>query len=192
MAERLGLFTIIVFGEVVLGVVNGTSKVTDLSLSVWLNFALALSIVFALWWIFFAMTSNRNAKTGFVNATLLELLCIPTLMSLGLIAARFSYIFDQNQADRTLSIMFCGAIAAFLVGVNLIMGLLVYAEVFNAIKKPTRLSLLITALVLVAWSFVNVKLETQYYSVVVIVILVAEIIYLTHCIIVSTLMKEKI
>ena len=179
MSERLGLFTIIVFGEVVLGVVNGISKVDDLSFSLWLNFGLAVSIVFALWWIFFALTSNRNAKTGFVNATLLELLCIPTLMSLGLIAARFSYLFDPNETDQSLNIVFGSAIAIFLIGVSLIMGLLVYAEIFNSIKRPVRLSLLITALVLLAWSFVNMKMDAVYYLLVVIVILLAEIVYLT-------------
>ena len=179
MSERLGLFTIIVFGEVVLGVVNGISNTSDLNFSAWLNFALAVSIVFALWWIFFAMTSNRNAKTGFVNATLLELLCVPTLMSLGLIAARFSYLFDPNKVDRSLNIIFGSAIAVFLIGISLIMGLLVYADIFNAIKKVARLSLAITAAVLVAWSFVDIQIETVYYLLVVIVILLAEIIYLT-------------
>ena len=179
MAERLGLFTIIVFGEVVLGVVNGISKVNDLNFSTWLNFALALSIVFALWWIFFAMTSNRNAKTGFVNATLLELLCIPTLMSLGLIAARFSYLFDPKETDLSLNIIFCSAIATFLTGISLMMGLLVYAEIFNAIKKSARRSLLVTALVLIGWSLVNLKLDTIYHLIAVMVILLVEIIYLT-------------
>jgi len=179
MAERLGLFTIIVFGEVVLGVVNGISKVNDLNFSTWLNFALALSIVFALWWIFFAMTSNRNAKTGFVNATLLELLCIPTLMSLGLIAARFSYLFDPKETDLSLNIIFCSAIATFLTGISLMMGLLVYADIFNPIKKSARRSLLVTALVLIGWSFVNLKLDTIYHLIAVMVILLVEIIYLT-------------
>ena len=179
MSERLGLFTIIVFGEVVLGVVNGISKVNDLNFAIWLNFALAVSIVFALWWIFFALTSNRNAKTGFVNATLLELLCIPTLMSLGLIAARFSYLFDPGETARSLNIVFGSALATFLIGISLIMELLVYAEVFNSIKKPVRLSLLITALALIAWSFVNVRLDTLYYLLVILIILLAEIIYLT-------------
>ena len=179
MSERLGLFTIIVFGEVVLGVVNGISKVNNLNFSIWLNFALAISIVFALWWIFFAMTSNRNAKTGFVNATLLELLCIPTLMSLGLIAARFSYLFQPNETDQPLNILFASAIATFLIGIGLIMGLLEYAEIFNLIKRTARLSLLVTGVILMVWSFVSIKLETVYYLLVVIVILLGEIIYLT-------------
>jgi len=179
MSERLGLFTIIVFGEVVLGVVNGISNVNKLDFLMWMNFALAVAIVFALWWIFFAMTSNRIAKPGFVNATLLELLCIPTLMSLGLIAARFSYLFDQNETNQSLNIVFGSAIATVLAGISLLMGLLVYAEIFNPIKRLARVSLLITALVLVGWSFVNNKLDTLYYLLVVIVVLLAEIIYLS-------------
>ncbi|MCB0613302.1 MAG: low temperature requirement protein A, partial [Phaeodactylibacter sp.] len=58
MFERLGLFAIIVFGEVVIGVVNGIGGMRELGLSAWLNFALALSIVFVLWWIFFTLISR--------------------------------------------------------------------------------------------------------------------------------------
>ena len=179
MAERLGLFTIIVFGEVVLGVVNGISQVNKLDFLTWLNFGLAISIVFALWWIFFAMTSDRNAKAGFVTATLLELLCLPTLMALGLIAARFSYLFELNETDQSLNVIFGSAIGIFLIGISLMMGLLVYAEIFDPIKKRTRLSLLLTSLVLIAWSVISIKLDTLYYLLVVILILIAEIIYVT-------------
>jgi low temperature requirement protein LtrA len=178
MSERLGLFTIIVFGEVVLGVVNGISNVHYLDLSAWLNFAFAISIVFALWWIFFTLTSNRNAKRGFAIATVLELLCIPTLMSLGLIAARFSYLFQANEADQSLNILFNCAVAAFLIGINLTMGLLVYADIFRSIERPVRGSLLVTALILVGWSLVNIQLDSKYYLLVVLGVLLAEIVCL--------------
>jgi low temperature requirement protein LtrA len=178
MAERLGLFTIIIFGEVVLGVVNGISKVKNLDFTAWLNFALAISIVFALWWIFFALMSGRNAKPGFVTATVLELLCIPTLMSLGLIGARFSFLFDSNQTNQTLNIVFNCAVGTFLLGINLMMGLLDYPEIFNSIRRPVRLSLMLTAIILFAWSLVNVRLSTHYYLLIVLGILIAAIICL--------------
>ena len=178
MAERLGLFTIIVFGEVVLGVVNGISKVTNLDFMAWLNFALAIAIVFALWWIFFALMSGRNAKPGFVTATVVELLCIATLMSLGLIAARFSYLFDSNATDRTLNLAFNGAVGSFLIGVNLMIGLVDYPDLFISITRPIRLSLFLTAIVLFAWSLLNIPLDTQYSLLIVLGILVAEIIFL--------------
>jgi low temperature requirement protein LtrA len=178
MAERLGLFTIIIFGEVVLGVVNGISNANNLDVATWVNFVLAVSIVFALWWIFFALASNRNARPGFVTATLLELLCIPTLMSLGLIAARFSYLFEPIETDHSLNLIFGSAVATFLIGVNFVTRLLDYPDIFRRITKPVRLSLIVTALIVFGWSVASRNISTQYYFVAVIAVLIAEIFYL--------------
>ena len=58
MTERLGLFMIIIFGEAVLGVINGIGELNTVSFSIWVNFGLGILIVFALWWIFFAMIAE--------------------------------------------------------------------------------------------------------------------------------------
>lgn len=178
MSERLGLFTIIVFGEVVLGVVNGISKLNAANFSTWLTFAFAIAIVFTLWWIFFTMASNRNAKKGFTNATLLELLYIPTLISLGLIAACFSSMFDPHHAAHSLQKVFGYAMAAFLIGIGLMMGLLEVPDKVSPIIRPARNSLFIAALVFLISTFIIRDLESLYYLVSVIIILVAEIFYL--------------
>jgi low temperature requirement protein LtrA len=178
MSERLGLFTIIVFGEVVLGVVNGVSRIAAPSFSNWLNFALAISIVFALWWIFFTLTSNREAKKGFIRASILELLCLPTLMSLGLIAACYSWLFKPEDGLKSLQAAFGFALAIFLAGVSLIMGLLEYPEIVRPIMKPVRVSLFVTALVFLVASMINLNLDTTYFLIAVIIILVVEISYL--------------
>lgn len=180
MAERLGLFTIIVFGEVVLGVVNGISFTEKLTFYVWLNFALALSIVFALWWIFFTLTSNRIAKKGFVTATLFELLCIPTLMSLGLIAACSLLMLNPDEIILGFHLFFSIGLTIFLAGISLMMGLLEYPHFISPIKRPVRMSLMITAWVFLAFILVDVyfELTTLYYLIMVITILVAEIAYL--------------
>jgi len=176
MSERLGLFTIIIFGEVVLGVVNGISEMDISNFYSWLNFSFASTIVFLLWWIFFTLTSNREAKKGFVNATLLELLYIPTLISLGLIAASLSGLFKDDT--HSLQKLFSYAIAGFLIGISLMTGLLEIPEKFNSIIKPVRRSLLITASVFIIGSLLNVAIDSLYYLVVVIVILIAEISFL--------------
>ena len=178
MFERLGLFTIIVFGELVLGVVNGISATHMSDFSAWLNFALALSIVFALWWIFFTLVSNREVKRGFVNATLLELLFIPALISLGLIAVSFSSFFDTHDGTHSIHQMFGYAVTTFLTGIALMLGLLVLPTEFRTIKRPVQISLLITALVFLISTVVHINLDKMYYLLGVIVILVIEITYL--------------
>ena len=178
MTERLGLFTIIVFGEVVLGVVNGISKADITHVETWLNFVLSLSIVFILWWIFFTLVSNRSAKKSFVIASLLELLYIPTLISLGVIAACMSGFFDSNDHDTSLHSVFGYALAVFLACISLMMGLLEFPEVAGPIKRPVRISLLVTALVFLVWSLIDIDPGMIYHLLIVIGILIAEIIYL--------------
>jgi len=178
MSERLGLFTIIVFGEVVLGVVNGISKAGIQQFSTWLNFALALAVVFILWWIFFTLVSNRNAKKSFTIATLLELLFIPTLVSLGVIAACITELFDPGQQDPSIASVFGYALAGFLTCISLMMGLLVYPEIVKDIMRKVRISLLITAGVFLGWAFTGIMIGTTNGLLVLIGILVVEIIYL--------------
>jgi len=178
MSERLGLFTIIVFGEVVLGVVNGISTLNVSDLYTWLKFAFAITIVFALWWLFFTMTSNREAKKGFTNATLLELLYVPTLLSLGLMAACFTSMFDPHHDHYSLKKIFSYAISTFLIGIGFIMCLLEVPGRVSTIIRPARNSLFIAALVFILSNFIITDLDSLYYLLSVIVILVGEIYYL--------------
>lgn len=178
MSERLGLFTIIVFGEVVLGVVNGISKLDITIFSTWLKFAFATSIVFILWWLFFTMASNRSAKKGFTNATLLELLYIPTLISLGLIAACFSSLFSLHDDIHSLQKVFGYAMATFLIGIGLMMRLLEVPDKVNMIIRPVRNSLFVIAFVFFISTFFVINLDSFYYLLSVIIILVAGIFYI--------------
>lgn len=93
MMERLGLIVTIVFGEVVLSVINGISDAKDLNFENILVFALGIVITFILWWIFFDLIGNREAKKGFANATFIELSFIPALMVLGMVAVSFHDIY---------------------------------------------------------------------------------------------------
>jgi len=178
MVERMGLFTIIVFGEVVLGVVTGISKTGAEDFTDLLNFALALSIVFVLWWLFFTLIANRKVKPGFVKASYLELLYIPALISLGLIAVSFSAFFDPHTSQFALQKVFGFAIAGFLTAISLMLGLLEFPEIVQSLKQSTRISLLLTALLFFISTFIDFQMDITYYLIGVIFILVLEITYL--------------
>ncbi|MBN2638836.1 MAG: low temperature requirement protein A [Bacteroidales bacterium] len=178
MVERMGLFTIIVFGEVVLGVVNGIGNTEAATFHGWLNFALSLAIVFALWWLFFTLIANRQVKTGFLRATLIELLYVPALIALGLIAVSFSSFFNPLTFSFTLQKVLGLATATFLISISLMLGLLHFPKAFSSIKRSVRISLFITALVFFVSAFINFKYGITYYLTGIIFILVAEITYL--------------
>ena len=159
MVERLGLFTIIVFGECVLGVINAASQISSLNAEVWVNFGLGILIVFALWWIFFSVIADRESRTGFLNANLIELTYIPTLASLGIIGASFPGLFhDIGLADGSSGssgkLFFGAALFVFLGGITVISYLLHYPKEFLYAKRKVRQLLLITGLIIVAITIV--------------------------------------
>ncbi|SDL52323.1 Low temperature requirement protein LtrA [Catalinimonas alkaloidigena] len=178
MFERLGLFTIIVFGELVLGVINGVSDTQEMDFLAWLNFALALAIIFALWWIFFTLVWRGEAQKGFIKASALELLYIPPLITLGLMAVSFTSFFDPHEEARALRPLFGYAVAVFLTSISLIMGLVEVLKRVRPLKRRFRLSLVLTAAVFLLSALIAFQPAMLYYLLGVLVVLVIEILYL--------------
>lgn len=98
MAERLGLFTIILFGEVILGVINGISGFQNLTFYHWSLFVISIFIVFTLWFIFFKMIGDKIVKRGFIKSNTYAVLFLPVAMSLGIIGVAFEKIFITDAA----------------------------------------------------------------------------------------------
>ncbi|MEO8516889.1 MAG: low temperature requirement protein A [Flavobacterium sp.] len=149
MTERLGLFTIIIFGEVVLGVINGVSALNQISVQIGINFVLAILIVFALWWLFFTLVSDRPCKKGFQKSSLMQIFYIPTLMALGIISVAFTGLFEndlhpENNQTDLIKIGFGTAICVFLLGVNILLYFLEYTPKFEAFKKRIQRILSVT------------------------------------------------
>ena len=61
MVERFGLFTIIVLGEVVIGVVDGLTAADSDALTIATGL-LALVIGFGFWWIYFDVVGRRMPR----------------------------------------------------------------------------------------------------------------------------------
>ena len=179
MFERLGLFTIIIFGELVLGVINGISTAAEGDGPVdWVTFCLAVALVFTLWWILFTLVARREPKPGLSVASLLELLYIPALLALGVIAAAFFTLFDAEHHAVPLQMIFSGAIAAFLLVVNLMLGLLTFPDFIHGLKAKMRVSLALTTAVFLALALLDVHLPVPYYLALVLLLLGIEILYL--------------
>ncbi len=172
MSERMGLFTIIMFGEVVAGVVNGVSRLhQQLDFQDWVNFGLAIIIVFTLWWLFFTTSSDRKCKSGFVNSSLLQLVYIPTLMSLGLIGAGFYSLFE-NFGDPEMNFSwiitaFKLSFGIFFLGVSCIIAFLEYPGQYFRLIRISRWMLLIASAVFFVLAFVELRMSLFVYLLIV-------------------------
>ncbi|MEO9020859.1 MAG: low temperature requirement protein A, partial [Ginsengibacter sp.] len=194
MAERLGLFTIIVFGEVVLGVINGIIALHDLSVIAWVQFVLAISIVFALWWLFFTIVSDRQCKDGLLNSSIFELLFIPTLIGLGMLGASFSDLFKYFNEPGTQSVWvtksFAFSISLFLLGIWAMMSFLNYQKIFIPFKKVAKRAFFSTAVLIIVLTSLSLQIALVFHLLIVLVILVGLILYL-NAIWYKKMMKNK-
>ncbi|MBC8047532.1 MAG: low temperature requirement protein A [Fimbriimonadaceae bacterium] len=115
MVERFGLFTIIVLGENILGIVNGISDVHDKSSMIWITFMLAILIAFLLWWIFFDMTGDSEVKPGYNFFLLYNVLNIPLLGAFAASGASISMIVSETEMQTHNDVRYIFGIAVAVI-----------------------------------------------------------------------------
>ena len=64
LPTRFGLFTIIVLGETVVGVVNGLAEVEGFGASEFVSAALGVALGLGLWWLYFDFIGRRRPEQG--------------------------------------------------------------------------------------------------------------------------------
>ncbi len=140
MMERMGLLTIIVFGESILGVITGTGGLNEMNGMVWICFGLGIMIVFSLWWIFFAIVADRECKKGFLKGQVMLMIFIPALASLGMTGASFpgvmAGIASIDDSHHLISrILFGGGASVFLWSITLMSSFLEYPVEYDQSKR---------------------------------------------------------
>lgn len=184
MVERLGLFTIIVFGECILGVINGMLHFEGHGKHTWIAFGLAILIVFSLWFIFFSMIADRKCKRGFLQGYLFQLMFVPSLITLGMIGATFSLMLNADVTGAPLSdnirMLFGCSIAVFIVCMYLISVFLEYDRKFGNPRKIFAFILLPAAALLALLTCLFPDMSTVHFFLVVLSVLLVMIVILTY------------
>jgi low temperature requirement protein LtrA len=155
LVERFGLFTIIVLGEVVIGVVDGLSGAERDATTI-VTGMLALWLGFGFWWIYFDLVgsrlprANRVALANWVMSHLPITLAI-TAAGAGMVSL-IGHAHDASTPAGT-SWLLAGAVATGLVALVLTEGALVDAERLSVVFHPLRLALAggAAAALLVGW-----------------------------------------
>ena len=143
LVERFGLFTIIVLGEVVIGVVDGLS-VAERDATTIVTGMLALWLGFGLWWIYFDLvggrlpTANRVALANWVLSHLPIALAI-TAAGAGMVS-QIGHAHDPRTPAGT-SWLLAGAVATGLVALVGTEQALADAERLSVVFHPLRLAL---------------------------------------------------
>ncbi|MCP3997722.1 MAG: low temperature requirement protein A [bacterium] len=147
LRERFGLFTIIVLGEVIVGVVEGLSEVDPLTWVVGVTGFLGLAVALSLWWTYFDMVGMRKplvTMTAGMNWRLLHLPLVASIAAAG--AAMVSLI--GHGADRSAPVdaawLLGGSVAIAVLSMAALMRQLADYERFVDVYRPVvRLAVVI-------------------------------------------------
>lgn len=122
LPERFGLFTIIVLGESVAGVVRGVAATHELTVTIVLAGALGLALVFGVWWAYFDNVMSRHIRPGLGGTALwtyLHLLLVMGLTAIG--AGVLNMVGHAGEAlPSSIRWLVCGALALCLVMLGLL------------------------------------------------------------------------
>ncbi len=152
LVERFGLFTIIVLGEVVVGVVTGMSEVTRDALTV-LTGLLGLMIGFGLWWTYFDFVGRRRPRSGWSGVTMWMMSHLPVAASIAASGAALVTLVEHagdRRAPADAAWVLTGSMAIGLLGLIAVASRLADWGRLRAIYRPLSVALVIAAVATLA------------------------------------------
>ena len=123
MAERFGLFTIIVLGEVVVGVVQGLSE-TERSARTVTTGLLALGIGYGIWWTYFDFVGGRQPRQDARSRTVWLWAHLPLVLAVAASGAGMASLIEHATDARTpasTAWLLAGGIAAVATSIAVLM-----------------------------------------------------------------------
>jgi len=100
MAERFGLLTIIVLGEVMVGIVNGLSQ-AEHSVGTTVTGLLCLGIGFGIWWNYFDFVGLRPPRPGFAPRNVWMVTHLPLSMAVAATGAGTVSLIEHSAQRHT-------------------------------------------------------------------------------------------
>jgi low temperature requirement protein LtrA len=156
MVERFGLFTIIVLGEVVVGVVDGLSEAELDALTITTGM-IALTVGFGLWWIFFDFVGRRLPRSDAAAFTRWMLSHLPVTLAIAAAGAAMVSLIEHAHDARTppeTAWLLAGSVTLALASLIVIIRSLVDYQRLAAVYRPISMAMAAGALLalLAGWA----------------------------------------
>jgi low temperature requirement protein LtrA len=157
--ERFGLFTIIVLGEVIVGVIRGLQSVANLD---WLTGAtamLGMLLAVGIWWIYFDLISGNKPRPGRGSAMAWLYLHLPLTMGITAIGAAVLNV-TEHAGDRMpaeVRWLLVVAVIVVLITIALLLRTLSSEGEFQQLQQVAGVSLLTAAGVSVLFGLLNIE-----------------------------------
>jgi low temperature requirement protein LtrA len=155
LVERFGLFTIIVLGEVVVGVVDGMGEI-ELDLLTMVTGFLALVVGFGLWWVFFDFVGRRLPRADVGSSTRWMMSHLPVTASIAAAGASMVSLIHHAHDEATPAAtawLLSGSVAVALAAIIVIVRTLVDYERLKSVYRPITIAMAVGAVaaLVVGW-----------------------------------------
>jgi low temperature requirement protein LtrA len=143
MVERFGLFTIIVLGEVVVGVVDGLGEAELDALAIGTGL-ISLTVGFGLWWIYFDFVGRRRPTSEGGAYFRWMLSHLPVVLAIAAAGAAMVSLIEHAhdaRAPADTAWLLSGSVSIALVGLILIVRSLVDYQRLAVIYRPISMAM---------------------------------------------------
>ena len=131
LVERFGLLTIIVLGEVIVGVVQGVSGVHHFTIQIGVTGVLGMLLAIGIWWVYFDFISSHQPKKGLIYEGGWIYLHLPLTISIAAVGAAILNVINASANEIPAG-------ARMLLSVSVALALLSIAIIHKTIKIPEQ------------------------------------------------------
>jgi low temperature requirement protein LtrA len=157
--ERFGLFTIIVLGEVIVGVVQGVAGHHHLSWLVGGTAALGMLIAIGLWWIYFDFISHRMPKPGHLTVSWWMNLHLPLTIGIATIGAVILNMVEHAGEQLLVEIrwLLVAAVAIVLISIAFLINTVQLTKAYQPVYRRGSRIMAISAIMIFLLGFSNLS-----------------------------------
>lgn len=145
LIERMGLFVIIVLGEVVVGSVNGMAELTPLTSDETVIGLMGLLVAVGLWWLYFDLVSHRAPISRFTQVWLYLHLPLVMAIAAGGAAVLGTVEHAADPLSGPLRWLLVGSLALAMVSVTLLTLTLETRRDYEPVYRVAERSMLLAA-----------------------------------------------
>ncbi len=160
LIERFGLFTIIVLGEVMVGVVQGVAAQHDITVAIGATAWLGMSIAIGCWWLYFDFISTRRPVRERILESVWIYAHLPSTIGIVAIGAAVMNVVSHSGTDLEHDVrwLLVGSIGLTLITFVLLMKIIVVPEHMKEIASTARKVTFLSAVAVILLGFT--RLET--------------------------------
>jgi low temperature requirement protein LtrA len=172
IVERFGLFTIIVLGEGILGILMAMEDPERWNSARWSAFGLCMVIAFLLWWLYFEVLGDREVKAGFGSYVLLNLFHLPLFAAFAMLGPGLHLILGESDAaDDKARWMVAVAIGAGMIMIVALSGIMADEHLSARHRLREGLRMCAASLLIIGLPFLLPGIATQWFLLAVAVVL---------------------